>query len=104
MHFANHETLLITVASLSFATLLFMFIYLVYADEDSYEKKDGTGGDDELISRPLLLARAIGHDNISHLRAFRAASFLMVTLPTAWRMHRKREQQMEAAKAKIVEE
>lgn len=102
MHVANHETLLITVASLSFATLLFMFIYLVYADEDSYEKKDGDN--DELISRSVLLARAIGYDNISHLRAFRAGSFLMVTLPTAWRMHRKREQQMEAAKAKIVEE
>ena len=100
MHLVNHEELMIVVASLSFAVIVFMFIYMVYIDDETYEKTD----DDVLISRPLLLARAIGHDNISHLRAFRAGSFLMLTLPTAYRMYRKREREISAAKAKIVED
>ena len=62
MHLTNHEGLLISVASVSFAMLVFMFIYLLFLDDEN----DANQGKDVLVNRPVLLARAIGHDNISH--------------------------------------
>lgn len=106
MHLIGHEALLVTTATLSFAVLAFLFVYLIFLDKGEVECASGKVKDTELIkgyvARPVWLARAIGDDKNAALRPFRAADFLLATLPVAWLTLRRRKNEENAAKASVA--
>lgn len=94
MHLLNNEALLVTSATINFAVLGFFFVYLVFLDNGDYTQKK---------ARPMWLTRAIGDETSATLRPFRAADFLLASLPVGWLAMRRRKLEEQAAKANVVQ-
>lgn len=108
MHLVANEAILVTTASLSFASLLFLGVYLIFLEPDESAKQSKDGGKSkaaakpDFAKRPSFIGRAIGDDKIGHLRAFRTFDHIFATLPTAYRVYRKRLAEERTAQARNI--
>ena len=104
MHLVANEAILVTTASLTFASLLFLGVYLIFLepDESAKQSKDGGKSKADFAKRPSFIGRAIGDDKIGHLRAFRTFDHIFATLPTAYRVYRKRLAEERTAQARNI--